>query len=406
MTYTSPVLQHSKLRLRIAVTCFFIAQGLVFASWMSRLPDMKADFNVDNIMTFAGLLFLIPVGKFFAIPLVGALFPLIGSKKTVLISILGFILSPLIIGFIDYNIYLLGVVMFLFGLFWNMTDISLNTQAIEVERIYGSPIIASFHASWSLSACIGALIGYGMINLNVNTKVHFIFITILSAIIIFSNYRILLDIKHTTNDKSEEKALGILDLIRKRVMPEKLLIQLGFIWLLALIVENTMFDWSDMYFQSVIEAPKSMQIGLLVFMLMMFVGRIITNLLYSIWSKSTVLKVAGLLIFLGFTTASVLTNISDDLIVNVVINSVGFMLIGLGISCVVPTLYSIVAEKAQTPPGMSLTIMSAISFVGPLISPVLVGYISHQFNMEYAYLAIGVVGLLIIALASVGSMRK
>ena len=74
------------------------------------------------------------------------------------------------------------------------------------------------------------------------------------------------------------------------------------------------------------------------------------------------------------------------------------MLIGLGISCVVPTLYSIVAEKSTTPPGLALTIMSAISFAGPLITPLAVGAISNNFGLEWAYLAVGLVGLGIVAI--------
>ena len=118
----------SKIRMRIAALALFVAQGVVFASWASRLPDIKADFNVADLLQFSIVLFLIPIGKFVAIPLVSFLFPRIGSKKTVLISILGFTLSLFVIGFISSDVYSLGVVMFFFGMFWNMTDISLNTH--------------------------------------------------------------------------------------------------------------------------------------------------------------------------------------------------------------------------------------------------------------------------------------
>lgn len=397
---------YSKLRIRIAATCLFIAQGIVFASWASRLPDIKADFNVKDLMQFGLLMFLIPIGKFFAIPLVGYLFPRIGSKKTVLISILGFVLSLFVIGFIANNLYILGSVMLLFGVFWNMTDISLNTQAIEVERVYGRPIIATFHASWSLAACVGALIGYGMINLAIEPRIHFVMITALAVLMILINHKYLPEAKIEKEVKNVKVDNGIVAAIKNFKMPEMLLIQLGLIWLLALIVENTMFEWSDLYFQSVIKAPESMQVGFLVFMVMMFVGRMITSFLYTIWSKSTVLNVAGLLIFVGFLTSSMFIHMADDLVLKVVINSTGFMLIGLGISCVVPTLYSIVAEKSTTPPGLALTIMSTISFAGPLVAPLMVGAISHKFGLEWAYLAVGLVGLCIVAIAMFGKTLK
>ena len=392
--------KYSKIRIRVAALCLFIAQGLVFASWASRLPNIKADFNVVGWMQFGVLLFLIPIGKFFAIPSVGYLIPKIGSKKTVLISIVGFVLSLFVIGFIGDNIYLLGTVMFVFGIFWNMTDISLNTQAIEVEKIYGKPIIATFHASWSLAACLGALLGYGMINLNIAPREHFVMVTIAALALIVANYKYLPSISGISQADSGEEKQSLLGAIKNIKVTETLLIQLGLIWLLALVVENTMFEWSDLYFQSVINAPESMQVGFLVFMTMMFVGRMLTSLLYTVCSKRTVLQLAGVIIFIGFITSSLFIKMVDDMTLKVIINSAGFMMIGLGISCVVPTLYSIVAEKSKTPAGLALTIMSTISFAGPLLSPLLVGAISEHLGLEWAYFAVGLVGLGIVGIVS------
>lgn len=397
---------YSKQRIRYAVMALFIAQGLCFASWASRLPDIKKDFNVESYLHYGLLMFLIPIGKFIAIPLVGFLLPRIGSKKTVFISIVGYTISLFIVGLVS-GITGLGITMFLFGIFWNMTDISLNTQAIEVERIYGRPIIATFHASWSLAACIGALIGYGMINLGIGTFYHFLGMAILAMIMILINYKYLQEQSPIQVAEKAEEKLDVQPKKKGLHMPETLLIQLGLIWLLALIVENTMFEWSDVYFQSVIKAPESLQVGFLVFMIMMFSGRMLTNYAYRIWQKKTVLQIAGALILLGFITSSLFIHYSDALIIKVIINSIGFMLIGLGISCVVPTLYSIVGDKAKTPVGIALTIMSSISFIGPLVAPLLVGAISDKYGLEWAYLTVGLLGALIIAIATLGkTLRK
>lgn len=397
---------YSKQRIRYAVLSLFIAQGLCFASWASRLPDIKKDFNVESYLHYGLLMFLLPLGKFVAIPVVGFLLPRIGSKKTVLISIIGYALALFMVSIIP-GITGLGVTLFLFGIFWNMTDISLNTQAIEVERIYGKPIIATFHASWSLAAVIGAVIGYSMINLNIITLYHFTIITIVAIVVILLNYKYLQEPAITTEKKEvRTEALQTGSKSKKFHMPESLLIQLGLVWLLALIVENTMFEWSDVYFQSVIKAPESLQVGFLVFMVMMFTGRMLTNFAYTIWQKKTVLQIAGALIFIGFITSSLFIGYSDNMIIQVIITSIGFMLIGLGISCVVPTLYSIVGDKAKTPVGTALTIMSSISFVGPFVSPLLVGAVSDAYGPKWAYLVVSLVGLCIIAAVSLGKSLK
>lgn len=403
---TDTKLTYSKERIRFAVLSLFIAQGLCFASWASRLPDIKNSFSADNFLHFGFLMFLIPIGKFVAIPAVGFLLPRIGSKKTVLISILGFAISLFVVGII-HNIYILGVILLLFGTFWNMTDISLNTQAIEVERIYGRAIIATFHAGWSLAACIGAVIGYVMINMKVATTLHFIILSTIAILIILINYKYL---QEPSIEKEKEDILSNAESSKQKKLfkwPETILILLGIIWLLALVVENTMFEWSDVYFQSVIKAPESLQVGFLVFMVMMFAGRLLTNAAYRIWRKTTVLQIAGSLIFVGFITSSLFIEMADSMTIKVIINSLGFMLIGLGISCIVPTLYSIVGEKAKTPVGTALTIMSSISFIGPLIAPLLVGFVSQHYGMEYAYLTIALFGACIVAIATFSkTLRK
>ena len=390
----------SKVRIRYAIFAFFIAQGLCFASWASRLPDIKTNFGIDDLSHFGYLLLLIPIGKFIAIPIVGFLLQRLKSKVTTQISLIGFVLSLFFVGVISGittgGIPILGALLFLFGMFWNMTDISLNTQAIEVERMYDRPIIATFHASWSLAACIGALIGFVMLNLNISIFYHFVIMAFATLTLVLSNKKYLREDTATIKEEIKQENTSPK---RKFGLPETILIQLGIVWLIALVIENTMFEWSDIYFQSVIKAPKSLQIGFLVFMVMMFTGRMLTNVAYKAFSKATVLQIAGVCIFVGFFTSSLLIGFVDSMTAKVVVNSVGFMLIGLGISCIVPTLYSIVGEKVSMPVGTALTIMSSISFVGPFLSPLLVGEISERFGMQYAYMVIGVFGLCIVAMA-------
>ena len=62
---------YSKERIRFAVLALFLCQGLCFSSWASRIPDIKEIFDVHFAFYWGMVLFLIPVGKFVAIPLAG-----------------------------------------------------------------------------------------------------------------------------------------------------------------------------------------------------------------------------------------------------------------------------------------------------------------------------------------------
>lgn len=389
-------LAYPKERIRYAVLSFFLAQGLCFSSWASRIPDVKAMFDVYDVFYWGLVLFLIPVGKFVAIPLAGFLVSRLGSRIMVQASVFGYALSLFLIGAVS-SIYALGACLFFFGVFWNMCDISLNTQGIVIERLFGRTIMASFHGGWSLAACLGAVIGFFMIMAGVPPFIHFSVSALLILLIILCGRRYLQDDRvrqfeevEVKEEKGQKETLALLSFIRK---PELILIQFGLAGLFGLIVESAMFDWSGLYFESVLQVPKSLQIGFLVFMVMMTVGRFLANWAYGRLGKQRVLQLAGAFIFIGFFVSALLGGVFDNMILKVVVNSLGFMLVGLGISCVVPTIYSLVGAKSHTPVGIALTILSSISFVGSLVAPVLIGAISKAFDLEYAYLVVGVLGL-------------
>lgn len=389
---------YSKEHIRFAVLSFFLAQGLCFSSWASRIPDIKEIFTVNDALYWGIVLFMIPAGKFVAIPLAGYLVSKLGSRIMVQISIMGYALSLFAIG-TALNIYMLGVFLFCFGVFWNLCDISLNTQGIGIERLYGRTIMASFHGGWSLAACLGALIGFIMIVSDVTPFWHFTLIAALILLLTMVSRRYLQDDVSTAEVKEEavEDKSEKWQYIKR---PEMLLIKLGLVGLFALVVESAMFDWSGVYFESVLQVPKFLQIGFLVFMVMMTVGRFLANYAYRIWGKQRVLQLSGAFIFIGFFTSALLGSTVDSMALKVIVNSFGFMLVGLGISSMVPTIYSLVGAKSKTPVGIALTILSSISFIGSLVAPLLIGAISQAFNMEYAYMVVGLLGLCILLMTT------
>lgn len=395
---------YPKEHIRFAVLSFFLAQGLCFSTWASRIPDIKEFFTVNDALYWGMVLFMIPVGKFIAIPLAGYLVSKLGSRIMVQVSVMGYALSLFAIG-TAMNIYVLGVCLFAFGVFWNLCDISLNTQGIGIERLYGRTIMASFHGGWSLAACLGALIGFIMIVSGISPFWHF---TMVAAIILMLTMVCRRYLQEDTasakvEEEAEEDKTKKWQYIKK---PEMLLIKLGLAGLFALVVESAMFDWSGVYFESVLKVPKSLQIGFLVFMVMMTVGRFLANRAYRIWGKQRVLQLSGAFIFIGFFVSALLGNSFESLTVKVVVNSFGFMLVGLGISSMVPTIYSLVGAKSTTPVSIALTILSSISFIGSLIAPLLIGAISQAFNMEYAYMVVGLLGLCILLMTTFSKAFK
>jgi MFS family permease len=76
------------------------------------------------------------------------------------------------------------------------------------------------------------------------------------------------------------------------------------------------------------------------------------------------------------------------------------MLVGIGVSSMVPTIYSVAGRNEKVPAGIALATVSSVSYLGFLMGPPLIGYISALSSLRYSYAVIGCFGLLITLVVS------
>src|SRR5690554_5875971 len=69
------------------------------------------------------------------------------------------------------------------------------------------------------------------------------------------------------------------------------------------------------------------------------------------------------------------------------------MVVGLGVSSIVPTVYSTAGNQSRVPAGIALATVSSVSFLGFLMGPPLIGYISELAGLRTAFAVVGVFGL-------------
>ena len=148
-----PLFQSPKSFYRLAVASFFFLQGLVFASWASRIPDIKQALDLNEAQ-LGGVLFAIPVGQMSAMALSGYLVSRFGSHRMLLLAALLYSGTLMALGFISETWHLFAMLVF-FGVAANLHNISVNTQAVGVERLYRRSIMAAFHGLWSLAGFVG-----------------------------------------------------------------------------------------------------------------------------------------------------------------------------------------------------------------------------------------------------------
>ena len=372
-----------KNRIRLAVSLFFFSQGLAFSSWASRIPTIKSELGISEGQ-LGTLLLLMPIGQLCTMALSGKLVAKYGSKNVLQIVVLIYPLILCSIG-LAQNFYQLGAVLFFFGVVGNMCNISVNTQGVEVEKIYGKSIMSSFHGAWSIAGFTGALIGLLMMNLHVSTFYHFVIIYGLIVLNWLINKKYLVD--SDTSPPKEKKSLFS--------KPDTVLIQLGIIGFLSMATEGAMFDWSGVYFQDIVKAPQNLiVVGYASFMIMMATGRFVGDYFISKYGKQRVMQISGVLMSSGLMLSVFFPQF--------IICTIAFMMVGLGVACNVPTVYSVAGKTKNINPGVALATVSSISFLGFLMGPPLIGYIAEAFDLRYSYALFACFGLIMIVM--VGKM--
>lgn len=364
------------LRIRWAVSMFYFAMGLCFATWASRIPTIKTALHLSD-GELGTILFALPVGQLTMMYFSGKLVTRFGSHLILPVSILLYAVSLTNLG-LAQNAWQLALGLYVFGVFGNLTNISVNTQGVYTEGLFKRTIMSSFHGMWSLAGFTGALVGLGMLALQLTTYVHFIIVAFIAFLLIAFNFKFLIKAKESI--KTEKK--------KGFTKPDKTLVLLGVIGFCSMASEGIMFDWSGVFFKDIVKAPGALVIlGYTSFMIMMASGRFFGDKLINKYGRKTVMKISGIMISSGFFTAVAFPYIIPSML--------GFMIVGLGVSTVVPTLYSIAGKHPTIPTGEALTTVSSVSFLGFLMGPPVIGHIAELSSLRFSFAFIGIFGVFI-----------
>ncbi len=368
-------------RIRWAVSLFYFGTGLCFSSWASRIPDIKTALHLTNGQ-LGTILFAIPMGQLTMMYFSGKLVTRFGSRTILRFAILLYAFCLTTIG-LATNGWQLGLALYFLGIFANLSNISLNTQGVYTEKLFKRTIMTTFHGVWSIAGFTGSIIGLGMVGLGIAPYFHFLLIATILLLLVVFNFKFLIKGK---NDNPPEKKKGF-------IKYDKTLIMLGIIGFCSLASEGVMFDWSGIYFKDVVKVPNSLVIlGYSSFMIMMASGRFLGDRVITKFGRKKVMQVSGILVSLGLFTAVLFPYIIPC--------TLSFMLVGIGVSTIIPTLYSIAGKHPTIPTGEALTAVSSISFLGFLMGPPVIGYIAELFGLRFSFAFMGVFGFIIALLVS------
>jgi len=369
---------------RMALGIFFFISGLRFASWACRIPNIQDQLHLNNA-ALGSVLLLLPIGSMIGLPISGYLVTKFGSRTMLLVAAFA-LPSPMIGIGLSTTAWTLAANLFFFGLTNNLMNIAVNTQAVLVEKHFGRSIMASFHGLWSLGGFTGVGIGTLMIGLSVSPLTHFILINIVCLA------GMLLAHQHTIQQEEH-----VVTIKKKFGKPDAYLVLLGIIAFSTMVCEGTMFDWSGVYFNKVIGVSKSLTtVGYVAFMMMMATGRFLGDKFITRMGATTVLRASGIIIFVGLMIAVIFPFIIPS--------TIGFMLVGMGVSSVVPIAYALAGKTHKMATGAAIASVSSIGFLGFLMGPPLIGFIAQASSLRSSFALIAFLGLVMVGMS--GKLRQ
>lgn len=370
-------------RKRVAVAAYYFVPGLVFASWASRIPDVKYLLHLNNGQ-LGSILLAIPLGQLLMMGFSGVLVSKLGSKKMLVVAEVLYAAVLLAMG-CSSTVFHLTLSLVGFGMMANLMNIATNTQACLVEKLYGRNIMSSFHGLWSLGGFAGGIVGAVFANTILPIEAHFGTVLALSLLILAAGFHFLVNDEQARAEEEDVPKFSF-----KTIDP--VLFLLGLMGFAGMFCEGTVYDWSGVYFTSVVKPDEVfIRAGYVAGMGAMTLGRFLADGFVTRYGAARVLKVCGLLILCGLLLATLLPYL--------VTATLGFLLVGFGISSSVPICYSIAGKLGTVKASIAITIVSSISFFGFLVGPPVIGWLAEAFNLRVALSIASLLGLIIAILS-------
>ncbi|WP_210440449.1 MFS transporter [Nocardioides xinjiangensis] len=372
---------------RNAVGLTFFLNGLVFSSWVSRIPEVRSSFDLTNGQL--GLLLLaIAVGSVLALPTTGAAINAWGTVRVVRVgaaaATAGMLAAALGLG---HLLALTVVGLFVYGLGIGVWDVAMNVEGAEVERGLRRTIMPRFHAGFSGGTVVGALLGALLIRIDVPALAHLAAVVVLSVVLVWRSSPSFLPVVERREQQATSAARAWLE-------PRTLLI--GVMVLALAMTEGTANDWLAVALVDGHDVSHAVGVaGFAVFVLAMTAGRFAGTGLIDRFGR--VLVLWGTMVIAGAGVLLIVFATHPALVV------AGIVLWGVGASLGFPVGMSAAADNPVRA-ASRVSVVSTIGYAAFLAGPPLLGFVGDQVGTLKALLVVAV--LLMPAALVVPSARE
>ena len=361
----------------MAVVAVFFVHGFLFASWTAHIPELKQHLGLTDGRLGLALIGA-PIGSVLALVVAARILPRVGSRPMVRLSLLGYCVSGPFIG-LTGSFGTFFVAFLLWGFFQGMLDVSMNTQAITVERFSDRVLMPGFHGSWSSGTLVGAVTGAAAVALGVSLSEQLLVLAVPCLLAVgwlttrMIPDRRLGDDPDASIDRRSESH-GVL---------QRELLVLGGIAFADMLCEGAVADWAAVYLHNSLHSVALVAgMGFAIYSLAMLAVRLSGNRLFTRFAVHRSLTLLAGIATLGFAVGLAIATPVSVL--------VGFALLGVGLGCVVPMTLRAAGAVRNVNTGGAVATVAGCGWAGFVVGPVVIGAIASATKLHTALFLIPV----------------
>lgn len=362
----------------------FSSLNIWFGTWAIYIPTVKDKLGIDKADLGIALFFL-AFGVFTVFPIASKIINKVGVGKTTWWGVI-FCTITAFMPLAAPSYELLCVALFLFGVSNGITDIAMNTLVTELEKEDNVQFMSAAHGFFSLGGVIAGL-GSFLIAVIANPVLH---MGLIAIVVLFVNFYF-----------KKQYILKRAAAVEKEPFSMKLfkpLFFLGLIGFVSFASEGAVVDWSALYLKEVTLAPEHLfGAGFLAFSITMTLGRFLGDGISERIGSIKLLAVGAVVAIVGYT--GVLSGIS-------VLAILGFALIGLGFSVIVPELFRIGGKVKGVDSAQGIAFIAGTGYLGFLLGPVILGFLAEGYGLNLSFWTLLVCAVLVLLLTLVLGRNK
>ena len=382
------------LRARAGVCLVFLANGLGFANLVPRFPQIVEELGLSK-SAFGQAVAAASVGALVAGLAASWLISRLTSAKVASLGMLVVALALLGAG-LARSWIVLAVCLLVVGGTDSIVDVAQNAHGLRVQRRWGTSIVTSFHASWSLGAVLGAAMGQAMAGAGVGLGTHMVLTAV--VLLVLSIGPLLAGWFLPGHDRADRapdqfgeldggvEAGSVTSSHRTRPVTVLVLLVVSLLCAASMFPEDVAMNWSSLLLSEQGAGAGHVGLGLVALQGTMIVGRLVGDRIIDAVGQRAVIAWGGALVTLGMSIALLVSSVPGTLL--------GMAISGAGCAVAVPVTYSAADDVEGLPPGLGLTIVSWLARLAGLLAPPVVGRLADDHGLWVA-LAYGLLGGLI-----------